>query len=153
MAPSPDVNISARRASAALLAAVISPLAFGVTPALAKSKLEFAVNAAGKAVPASWRGKGTGPNAAFPGWYYTKSSDVYFTGATPGTSVKLRDDSTSGTVLGKATANHSGNGTIVLSGATLKRIKGMGQVLYLQDGSATSDQEGFDYGLTPPTAG
>jgi hypothetical protein len=147
------MRIFERRAAVVLLAATISPLAVAVTPALAKSKLEFAVNASGKAVPASWRGKGTGANAAFPGWYYTKSPDVYFTGATPGSTVKLRDDSTSGTVLGKAKANHSGNGTIVLSSATLKRIKGMGQVLYLQAGSATSDQEGFDYGLTPPSTG
>jgi hypothetical protein len=133
-----------------MLAAAVCPLAAALTPALANSKLEFAMNSSGEAVPASWRGTGTGANA-FPGNYYTKSATVYFTGATAGTVVRLKDDSTSGTVLGTGTANGSGNGGIRLSTKTLDKIKGMGQVLYLQDGSATSDQEGFEYGQSPPS--
>lgn len=137
--------------------AAFTALGVMATPALAKSKstskLEFALNASGRAVPASWRGEGTSgdSNSGLPGNYYTKTATVYFTGATPRTIVQLKDDSTSGTVLGKGTANGSGNGAITLSEKTLDRIKGMGQILYLQNGHSASDQEGFDYGQNPPS--
>jgi large repetitive protein len=92
-----------------VLVALAVPLAALATAPLAHATvapLEFALDANGTPIPVAWTQQGT---------YYTNDLTVYFSGATPGDSVSLQDDTT-GTAIGDGIADSDGDGVIIWNG-------------------------------------